>query len=100
LDDGGQDEPGKSRAFWKAAQFASVGLEMGLCVAIGAGIGYWLDSRFGTKPWLLLFFLLCGIAAGFKAVLDAAKRASKDVAASNPQDDQDDKDGPKGNEKD
>jgi ATP synthase protein I len=70
---------------------------MGLCVAIGAGIGYWLDSRFGTKPWLLLFFLLCGIAAGFKAVFDAAKRAGKDVAASNPQESEED--GRKRNEK-
>ncbi len=87
MDDGGQDQPSKPRAFFRAAQFASLGLEMGLSVAIGAGIGYWLDTRFGTKPWLLLFFLLCGIAAGFKAVIDAAKRAStneKDESGEKP----------------
>jgi len=77
LEEGGREEKSKSAAFFRAAQFASVGPEMGLCVAIGAGIGYWLDSRFGTKPWLLLFFLLCGVAAAFKAVIDAAKRAGK-----------------------
>jgi len=96
LEEGSREEKSKSRAFFRAAQFASVGLEMGLCVAIGAGIGYWLDSRFGTKPWLLLFFLLCGIAAAFKAVIDAAKRAGKDGQASNPQEPGDD--GPKRNE--
>jgi ATP synthase protein I len=85
LDDGGSDQPSKPRAFFKAAQFASLGLEMGLSVAIGAGIGYWLDSRLGTQPWLLLFFLLCGVAAGFKGMIDAARRATRDAAASNPQ---------------
>jgi ATP synthase protein I len=86
LDDGGQDQDSKPRAFFKAAQFASLGLEMGLAVAIGAGIGYWLDTRLGTKPWLLLFFLLCGVAAGFKGVFDAARRASTDETASKPRD--------------
>jgi ATP synthase protein I len=77
-------------AFFRAVQFASLGLEMGLCVAIGAGIGYFLDSRFGTKPWLLLVFLLLGIAAAFKAVIDAAKRAR----ASNNQTEPPDQNGP------
>jgi len=78
------------RAFFKAAQYASLGLEMGLCVAIGAGIGWFLDSRLGTKPWLLLVFLLFGIAAAFKAVIDAARRATQ---ASNSTSDQE-SDGP------
>jgi ATP synthase protein I len=83
------DNPSKSRAFFSAAQFASLGLEMGLCIAIGVGIGYFLDSRFGTRPWLLLFFLLCGIAAAGKAVYDAARRAQRSESASNPQTDGD-----------
>jgi len=33
-------------------------------VAIGA-IGYWLDRRFGTKPWLLLAGLILGMIGGF-----------------------------------
>lgn len=73
---------GKSRAFFRAAQYASLGLEMGIAVAIGAGIGYALDRWLGTAPWLLLFFLLIGVAAGFKGVIDAARRASSDMAAS------------------
>jgi len=33
-------------------------------LALGA-IGYWLDRRFGTKPWLLLAGLLVGMVGGF-----------------------------------
>ena len=34
-------------------------------VVVGAGIGYVLDAQFGTKPLLLIIFLMCGMAAGF-----------------------------------
>jgi ATP synthase protein I len=89
LDDGGGDKGGKSRAFFRAAQFASLGLEMGLAVAIGAGFGWFLDSRLGTAPWLLLVFLLFGVAAGFKGMISAARRATTDVASNPPKDDDD-----------
>jgi ATP synthase protein I len=89
LDEGGTDKSSGSRAFFRAAQFASLGLEMGVAVAIGAGIGYLLDRWLGTKPWLLLVFLLFGIAAGFKGVIDAARKASASLQASKPQDGKD-----------
>jgi ATP synthase protein I len=87
LDDGDHDQSSGPRAFFRAARFASLGLEMGVAVAIGAGIGYALDRALGTKPWLLLVFLLFGIAAGFKGVIEAARKASGDIRASNPKDD-------------
>jgi ATP synthase protein I len=89
LDDGGEDKGSKSRAFFRAAQFASLGLEMGIVVAIGAGIGWFLDAKLDTKPWLLLVFLLFGVAAGFKGVIAAARRATKDVASNPPKDEDD-----------
>ena len=67
--------------FFRAAQYASLGLEMGIAVAIGAGIGYLLDASFGTRPWLLLLFLLFGVAAGFKGMISAARRAMPDGAS-------------------
>ncbi len=84
MDEGGAS---KSRAFFRAAQLASLGLEMGIAVAIGGGFGWWLDSRLHTKPWLMLVFLLLGIAAGFKGVIDAARKvakATRDSQTSNP----------------
>lgn len=44
----------------------SMGLQWGLAVLIGLAIGVWLDSRFGTFPWLTLVFLVMGVIAGFR----------------------------------
>jgi ATP synthase protein I len=82
LNEDGGPNTSRSRAFFRAAQFASVGIEMGIAVAIGAGIGYLLDSWLGTAPWLLLLFLLFGVAAGFKGLIDASRRATSDFTAS------------------
>lgn len=43
-----------------------MGLQWGLAVLIGLAIGVWLDSRFGTFPWLTLVFLVMGVIAGFR----------------------------------
>jgi ATP synthase protein I len=93
LDDRGEDRGSTPRAFFRAARFASLGLEMGVAVAIGAAVGYFLDRWLGTKPWLLLVFLLFGIAAGFKGVIDAARKASAEMQASNPRDEEGTRDG-------
>jgi ATP synthase protein I len=37
-------------------------------------MGYFLDKWLGTKPWGLLFFLIFGIAAGFKNVYMEVKK--------------------------
>lgn len=81
MDDG---DRGKAGGFFKALEFASVGLEMGASVGIGALFGWWLDGKFGTKPWLLLVFLLFGVAAGFRALIRTARKASKQLSSSNP----------------
>ena len=39
--------------------------------------GYWLDTRFDTKPWLMIIFLLFGVAAGFKGMRRAAREANR-----------------------
>lgn len=49
-----------------------VGVEMVSGVAVGAGIGYLLDSWLGTKPWLLILFFFLGAAAGILNVYRAA----------------------------
>ena len=41
-------------------------------VVVGAGIGYLVDTFFGTSPWGLIFFLLLGFAAAVLNVLRAA----------------------------
>lgn len=41
----------------------TLALHFVLSILICAGIGYWLDGFFGTKPWLMLGFLVLGFAS-------------------------------------
>lgn len=59
-------------------RFSAGTLELGLSVAIGAGIGYWLDTTFGTGPWLTLFWLLAGVIAGFRSLLRVVRKLEKE----------------------
>lgn len=47
------------------AAASTIGFQVAFSIFIGLGIGVWLDSRFGTFPWLALLFMVFGIAAGF-----------------------------------
>jgi ATP synthase protein I len=40
------------------------GVELVSALIVGAGLGWALDHWLGTKPWLLLTFILVGGAAG------------------------------------
>jgi F0F1-type ATP synthase assembly protein I len=45
------------------------------CIAVGGGIGYFLDARFHTSPVLTLILGLLGFAGG---MIQLVKRLSKD----------------------
>ena len=51
-------------------------------VLVGGGLGWLLDQQFGTRPWLLLSFLLLGIVAGFWNVIRTARRMAAQTDAS------------------
>jgi len=52
----------------------TIGLQLVVSTFIGLAMGYFLDKWLGTSPWLLVIFLLIGIAAGFRDVFLEAKR--------------------------
>ncbi len=41
---------------------------------IGVLVGWYLDQFFGTKPWLMILFIIIGSAAGIMNVMRAAKQ--------------------------
>jgi ATP synthase protein I len=43
-------------------------------VLVGLGVGWALDRWLGTRPWLLLVFLLLGTAAGILNVIRAGNK--------------------------
>jgi len=44
---------------------------------LGLGVGWGLDRWLGTAPWLLLTFMLLGIAAGIMSVIRSGNRANE-----------------------
>lgn len=68
------------KRFYGALSASSVGLELGLSVVIGLLIGMWLDGQLGTAPWLMLLWLGIGLAAGFRGVLRAVRRADREAS--------------------
>jgi ATP synthase protein I len=51
---------GKKNVVRSLMSYSALGLEMGLSVAIGIGIGYFLDSYFKTYPYLTIIFMIFG----------------------------------------
>jgi ATP synthase protein I len=55
------------------------GLEMGVSVVVGLAIGYWLDEMYDTTPWMTLFWLCCGTAAGVRSLMRLAKKLEREA---------------------
>ncbi|MEE9542663.1 MAG: AtpZ/AtpI family protein [Thermodesulfobacteriota bacterium] len=60
----------------KNTNIASIGINLVASIVIGFFIGLYLDKYFSTSPWLMLIFLIFGIAAGFKNLFAQAKKAA------------------------
>jgi F0F1-type ATP synthase assembly protein I len=58
---------------------ATVGIEMGGCVAVGFLFGSWLDGKWESAPYATTFFTLCGLGAAFKAVLRVYRIAKQPI---------------------
>ena len=71
-------ENSKREAFGSFLTYGSLGLEMGLCVAIGLGMGYYLDRYFKTAPILTLVFLVFGLVAGMRRLYQLWKKAERE----------------------
>jgi ATP synthase protein I len=66
----GSEERSLSRQLFA---LAGAGTQLTATIGGAALLGWWLDDRFGTKPWLLLVFILTGIVGGFMAFIRALK---------------------------
>jgi ATP synthase protein I len=69
---------GKKEIVKSLISYSSLGLEMGLSVAIGIGIGYFLDRYFKTYPYLTIIFMIFGIVAAFRSIYMLMKRVERD----------------------
>lgn len=51
-------------AVWVLAVGSQLGLSIALPVIIGLAVGYWIDTRLGTLPWITLLLTLIGTVIG------------------------------------
>jgi ATP synthase protein I len=70
---------GQGEAAWRMV------IELVTGMALGLAIGYGLDSVFGTKPLMMVIFVLLGFAAGIRTMLRTASELTKQ-AGDPPQD--------------
>lgn len=61
----------------QVGQVTSIGFLILLSTLIGMGLGYWLDGKLGTTPWLAFVFTLFGLAAG---IYESAKIIMKAIS--------------------
>jgi F0F1-type ATP synthase assembly protein I len=55
-------------------RMAGVGVEFVVAVGLFAAVGWWLDGKFGTSPWLLIAGCGLGFAVGLWNMVKAAKQ--------------------------
>ena len=71
--------PGKPRqsTMQQLGPYLGLGFQLvAATVAFGA-LGYWLDGRFGTSPWMLVIGLVLGAAGGMISFIRTALKAGK-----------------------
>jgi ATP synthase protein I len=70
-------DPAPRKPLSSGAEFAGVGLQMGATLGLSAWLGYWLDGRLGTSPWLTIALVFVGAAAAFYSIYRKVVRPSR-----------------------
>ena len=56
---------------------STIGIALGLSIALGSLGGRWLDGKLGTEPWLQWIGLGFGLAAGARSLYRVVRRAQR-----------------------
>lgn len=57
--------------------YLNMGMQLVVTIAVMALLGWWLDTKFDTEPWLLVVFSFLGAIAGMVTFIKTALRSSK-----------------------
>lgn len=57
------------------ARYAGLGIQFTTTLVLLGALGWWLDSLFGTQPWLLVVGVLAGGVLAFYSLLRSVPRA-------------------------
>jgi ATP synthase protein I len=70
----GSPPPVLSRNNLRRLELSAMGLYLLVALALGVAVGYYLDRWLGTAPWLLTFFIVVGVLAGFRNMYRLLRR--------------------------
>lgn len=66
------------KTLMQAIMASTIGYQVAFAPFIGIGIGVYLDSKFGTLPYLTIIFLILGIVAGARNYYRFAKQQQEE----------------------
>jgi ATP synthase protein I len=69
------------RRFPGWVRYSGVGLELAGATAGLALIGYWIDGRFGTRPWVTLVGVVIGLVGGLYNLVRQSLEAVREAKA-------------------
>jgi hypothetical protein len=55
------------------ARLGALGAELAAAVVAGTLLGYYIDSKLGTEPWLMLLGMLAGFLGGLRIMFKSLK---------------------------
>ena len=55
-------------------EITTLGTEFAVAEILGTAVGFLLDNKWGTTPWLLIAGAIVGFGVGFYIILRAAKQ--------------------------
>jgi F0F1-type ATP synthase assembly protein I len=76
------------KALSQHARYAGVGLQFAGTFLLTGWLGWWLDGKLGTSPWLLLVGIFFGAAGGFYSLVCrlSSPQTTRDSDQSTPPD--------------
>ena len=68
------------RAASDLGRYAGLGFQFVATLALCGGLGWWLDSKLGWKPWLLVTGVMLGGGLAFAQIVLSVQRGTKSAA--------------------
>lgn len=59
------EDRGPSSLWAASGQYMGLGLTWAMATLLFLALGWWLDTKLGTEPWLLIVGAFVGASAGF-----------------------------------
>lgn len=58
-------------------KYAGLGIQFALTFLVFGAIGWWLDAKLGTAPWLMIVFIALGAAGAFWSLIRSVPPAGR-----------------------